>query len=127
MLARVILVLALLLAPAATLAQAQSSVQSSGKAPAALRGREKPKPPVAPTPGAEEIRASLPSDIATGLLTSPAPPLAAPIPPTFGGAECRRACARDLYQCRVQNDEVDCNPAWMRCVLACPELSSSLP
>jgi hypothetical protein len=108
------------LAPVAVLAE---DADKSGYA--VLRGPVRPPPPATVQP--EQSRVSLPFDIATGLLTSPASPLVAPAPLTFGGAECRRSCARDLYQCRVARDEIDCNPVWMRCVLACPDASSSLP
>jgi hypothetical protein len=122
MIARGLLVLALALVPAA------ASPQASGKGPLVLRGPEKPAPPApARTANADQAPAAPPSDIATGLMASPATPLIAPTAPNFGGSECRRACARDLYQCRVDRDEIDCNPAWMRCVIACPEVSSSLP
>jgi hypothetical protein len=119
MLARGVFVLALALAPAAAVGQAQV------KGPAALRGPEQPAKVSAPPP--TPARPSLPTDVASGLLTSPAPPLSSPASANSGGSECRRSCAQDLYMCRADRDEVDCNPVWMRCVLSCPEASSSLP
>ena len=41
-----------------------------------------------------------------------------------GGAQCRTGCANDLYICRVDQDEGDCNRVWSQCVAACPQSSS---
>ena len=123
MIARGLIVLALALGPLA--ARGEGSGQAAGRP--VLRGPERPPRAssvhaISPLP-----RASLPPDMASELLASPAQPLAASTPASFGGAECRNTCALDLYLCRADRDEVDCNPVWTRCVVACPEGSSSLP
>jgi hypothetical protein len=83
-----------------------------------LRGPVKPAPASAPKP--ETAAQALYPDAGTGLLASPMPSPGRSV----GGSQCRRSCAGDLYRCRADRDEVDCNPVWMRCVLSCPEVSS---
>jgi hypothetical protein len=92
---------------------------ASGKpAPPLLRGPAKAS---APAP-AKPLTVQAP---AFGLAATPAGSVAGPdAAAAAGGAQCRLSCAHDLYMCRVDRDEVDCNPVWSRCVAACPEHSS---
>ena len=117
--------MALLLAPLAAYGEiAGQATGKSGVAPV-LRGRERP---VRSAPAISIVaQPGLPPEIASRLTTSPVAPLTTTTSLSFGGAECRRSCAQDLYFCRADRDEVDCNPVWTRCVVACPEGSSSLP
>jgi hypothetical protein len=88
-----------------------------------LRGRAQPLPLPPATEPPTQGAAPLGVDPATGLLASPA--LGGRPTPLPGGGACRRSCASDLYLCREDRDEADCDPAWVRCVVGCPDASSS--
>ncbi len=104
-------VLGLMLALAPALALAASAPSAAP----VLRGASKPKPaaasPVTPPPPATRsalstLQARLGAD------------------GRGGGAQCRTGCANDLYICRVDQDDSECNRVWSQCVAACPTSSS---
>jgi len=85
----------------------------------ALRGQARPQ--------ARAVSAAAPASRAA---TSPLAGLLARSTPGYaerargGGAQCRQGCASELYICRVDSDDTDCNRIWSQCVAACPERSS---
>jgi hypothetical protein len=112
---------------------ALASMLLAGPAPAAsaaavsLRGPEPAEPtrqdktaaaPLRPVTAAPRLADTLEPD-------QPSSPRIGGIEAGPGGAQCRLACAKDLYICRSDRDEDECSPIWSRCVAACPEGSSS--
>lgn len=121
---------ALLLAPLRA-AGAQDTGRPKAQPSIVLRGAQQPDATAPPAAAQAPAAAAPVPDRLSGLDPKPAPgfsydpaPRQAGLSVAPGGAQCRQACARTLYACRVSDDEEGCNPQWSQCVAACPEGSS---
>jgi hypothetical protein len=108
---------------------------------AAQRYGANPKPkqeegvPVPPMRGPEPKPEASKAPAAPSPIMSPAPYFE-PLPDTTprigglderptGGGRCRTSCAQDYYRCLSGDGMSICGPAWSRCLISCPSVSSS--
>jgi hypothetical protein len=108
--------------PAAAQREKPKVKQEEGVPVPQMRGPEpKPEAPAKPAP--------------PGPIMSPAPYFE-PLPDSAprigglgeqrtGGGICRTDCARQYYRCLSSDEMSNCGPAWSRCLISCPSVTSS--
>ena len=85
-----------------------------------LRGPEKPDlPPEAPPP------IVLASPLRSSAMPDSAPRIGGLSAQATGGGQCHTACARRYYRCLSGDEMSICGPDWSRCLVGCPDVTSS--
>jgi hypothetical protein len=103
----------LLLAQADAQTQPAPPVQPTPKAAAPVLAPMTPLPPRAPDPDLDFNPPDTTQRVG-GLADLP-----------LGGADCRTTCDKTYYICLSTEDADQCSSAWTRCLVACPQSSSS--
>lgn len=84
-----------------------------------MRGPEKPDLPAPPPP------IVLASPLRPSVMPDTAPRIGGLSSQAIGGGQCRTSCARSYYRCLSGDDMSTCGPGWSRCLVACPDVTSS--
>jgi hypothetical protein len=114
---------------AATLACAGPAAAQTTPRPKPKQEEGVPVPPMRPAQTPDPPAAAPPPVVLASPLPSSmpdsAPRLGGLAAQARGGAQCRTDCARRYYRCLSQDEMSSCGPAWSRCLIACPQVSSS--